>query len=91
MLRNYGDVNLEKLLTFLEKFHQIFGIGPFNKRNKPYSQIRPGGHPSNRSIWPKICLTEQFFFGGGQDIFLAKIRLTGQFDFQTFPPGQIWL
>ena len=28
---------------------------------KVYTQIRPGGHPSNRTVLPKIRLTGHFF------------------------------
>ena len=37
-----------------------------------YSQIRQGGHPSNRTILPKIRLAGQFCFW--------VIRLTGQLE-----------
>ena len=31
---------------------------------RAYTKIRPGEHPSNRTILPKIRLTGQFFFLG---------------------------
>ena len=37
----------------------------------------------------KVRLTGQFFLFGPDNFFLAKVGLTGQFDFQNCPSGPI--